>query len=66
MSAPESKSEVVLALAEEFLERYRRGERPSLKEYIDGHPQLAAVLRAHLTPDRPALLRAHHALVPAG
>ncbi|WP_145272702.1 protein kinase domain-containing protein [Tautonia plasticadhaerens] len=28
-------------LAEEFAERFRRGERPSLKEYIDRHPDLA-------------------------
>jgi WD40 repeat protein/serine/threonine protein kinase/tetratricopeptide (TPR) repeat protein len=28
-------------LAEEFAGRYRRGERPSLKEYIDRHPELA-------------------------
>src|SRR5262245_32801200 len=42
MSASESKSGVVLELAEEFLERYRRGERPPLKEYIDRHPELAA------------------------
>src|SRR5262249_6455690 len=45
MSASESKSAVVLALAEEFLERYRRGERPSLKEYADRHPDLAAEIR---------------------
>jgi WD40 repeat protein/serine/threonine protein kinase len=45
MSAQGSKSEVVLALAEEFLGRYRRGERPSLKEYTDSHPDLAAEIR---------------------
>ena len=28
-------SEVVLELAEEFLERYRQGERPPLQEYIE-------------------------------
>src|SRR5438876_826004 len=28
-------------LADEFAERYRRGERPSLQEYIDRHPELA-------------------------
>src|SRR5262249_15747021 len=36
-----SSSEVVLELAEEFLDRYRRGERPPLKEYIERHPDLA-------------------------
>lgn len=45
MSASESHSEVVLELAEEFLERYRRGERPSLREYTDKHPELAAEIR---------------------
>src|SRR5262245_52952383 len=45
MSATGSKSEVVLGLAEEFLRRYRDGERPSLKEYIDRRPDLAAEIR---------------------
>jgi hypothetical protein len=45
MSAAESKSAVVLALAEEFLDRYRRGERPPLKEYTDRRPDLAADIR---------------------
>src|SRR5262249_21003132 len=45
MSKTGTKSEVVLALAEEFLERYRRGERPALREYIDRHPELAEEIR---------------------
>jgi WD40 repeat protein/serine/threonine protein kinase/predicted Zn-dependent protease len=45
MSTSESKSAVVLELAEEFLERYRQGERPSLKEYTDRHPGMAAEIR---------------------
>src|SRR5262245_35079011 len=45
MSASESKSAAVLELAEEFLERYRQGQRPSLKEYADRHPDLAAEIR---------------------
>jgi eukaryotic-like serine/threonine-protein kinase len=45
MSASESRSVVVLELAEEFLERYRQGQRPSLKEYIDRHPELAAEIK---------------------
>jgi WD40 repeat protein len=45
MSASESKSAAVLELAEEFLERYRQGQRPSLKEYADRHPELAAEIR---------------------
>jgi serine/threonine protein kinase/WD40 repeat protein len=31
----------VEVLAEEFIERYRRGERPPLKEYTDRYPELA-------------------------
>src|SRR5262249_47331450 len=45
MSASESKSAIVLEMAEEFLDRYRRGERPALKEYLDRHPDLAAEIR---------------------
>src|SRR5205823_3656451 len=30
---------------EEFLERYRQGERPSLREYVDRHPELSAEIR---------------------
>ena len=32
-------------LAEEFAERYRNGERPSLKEYTDRYPELAREIR---------------------
>src|SRR5689334_12966267 len=32
-------------LAEEFLERYRRGERPALSEYTRAHPDLAEEIR---------------------
>jgi serine/threonine protein kinase/WD40 repeat protein len=45
MSTSESRSAAVMELAEEFLERYRRGERPSLKEYADRHPGLASEIR---------------------
>src|SRR5690349_10413148 len=45
MSASESNSAAVLELAEEFLERYRQGQRPSLREYIDRYPELAAEIR---------------------
>src|SRR5271166_4232976 len=31
-------------LAEEFADRYRKGERPSLKEYVDRYPDLAESL----------------------
>ena len=45
MSASEARSEIVMELAEEFLERYRKGERPGLKEYADRHPELAGEIR---------------------
>jgi serine/threonine protein kinase len=32
-------------LADEFAERYRRGERPALKEYLDKYPDLADEIR---------------------
>ena len=32
-------------LAEEFAERFRRGERPALKEYTDRYPELADEIR---------------------
>ena len=32
-------------LADEFAERYRRGERPSLTEYVERYPHLAADIR---------------------
>jgi eukaryotic-like serine/threonine-protein kinase len=45
MPASESHAAAVLDLAEEFLERYRAGERPPLSEYTDRHPHLAAEIR---------------------
>lgn len=42
---PESQSELVLELAEEFLERYRNGERPPLREYVERYPRLADEIR---------------------
>src|ERR1700730_6365782 len=45
MSTPPSQSGLVLELAEAFLARYRKGERPALQEYIDRHPELAADIR---------------------
>src|SRR5262249_4977464 len=32
-------------LAEEFIDRYRRGERPPLREYTERHPELAQDIR---------------------
>jgi WD40 repeat protein/serine/threonine protein kinase/predicted negative regulator of RcsB-dependent stress response len=46
MSASESGKYALLdQLAEEFAARFRRGERPSLKEYLDRYPDLAADIR---------------------
>src|SRR6187455_2017516 len=45
-------------LAEEFAARFRRGERPSLQEYIDRAPELADEIRemfpARVKEDQPA------------
>ena len=45
MPSSDSHSSAVLELAEEFLDRYRRGERPGLGEYIERHPELAREIR---------------------
>ncbi|MCY2968756.1 MAG: serine/threonine-protein kinase [Planctomycetota bacterium] len=45
MSHSESFSGEVLELAEEFLARYRKGERPSLAEYVERYPHLAEQIR---------------------
>ena len=41
----DSASGRVLELAEEFLDRYRKGERPSLQEYTDRYPENADEIR---------------------
>ena len=45
MATQTSGRDPVEKLAEEFAERYRRGERPSLAEYIDKYPELAEQIR---------------------
>jgi serine/threonine protein kinase/WD40 repeat protein len=45
MSDAENQRNPVEELAESFLERYRRGERPSITEYVDKHPELADKIR---------------------
>jgi serine/threonine protein kinase len=45
MSASSNPRNPVEALAEEFLARKRRGERPALQEYLDRHPELADEIR---------------------
>ena len=46
MSEPSCEFDPIDDLADAFLERYRRGERPSLSEYTDKHPELAERIRA--------------------
>ena len=50
MSASSSERNPVEELAEEFLERYRRGERPALTEYTTRHPELADQIRDLFPP----------------
>jgi hypothetical protein len=45
MTDPSSERDPVEVLAEEFVERHRRGERPSLTEYADKYPDLADDIR---------------------
>lgn len=45
MNDHDSASSLLLHLAEEFAARCRRGERPSVQEYIDKHPDLAEHIR---------------------
>jgi serine/threonine protein kinase/WD40 repeat protein len=46
MGTSDSERNPVEELAEEFVERYRRGEQPALQEYIDRFPQWADMIRA--------------------
>src|SRR3989442_11529765 len=41
MASEESRMDPVGQLAEEFVARYRRGERPALSEYTEQYPELA-------------------------
>jgi serine/threonine protein kinase/WD40 repeat protein len=45
MTHPGSEPDLLDELAESFLARYRRGERPSLDEYAGRHPELAEQIR---------------------
>ncbi len=45
MTDPETQRNPVEELAEEFLARYRRGERPAVADYADRHPALADEIR---------------------
>ena len=46
MSEPVSSSLSVEALAEDFLERQRQGQRPTVTEYVERYPHLADEIRA--------------------
>ena len=45
MTPSQAERNPIDRLAEEFAERYRRGERPALSEYIRKHPELAEEIR---------------------
>ena len=45
MSQPAAERKLMEVLAEEFVARYRGGERPALAEYIAAHPELADEIR---------------------
>ncbi len=44
-----SKSQVIADLAEEFVERYRRGERPPVSEYTAKYPELAEEIQEFIS-----------------
>ena len=44
-SSDSSRDALLERLAEELVERHRRGEHPALSEYTDRHPDLAAEIR---------------------
>src|SRR5262245_34406428 len=37
--------ELIGRVADEFMDRLARGERPTIEEYAQGHPEIAAILR---------------------
>src|SRR2546425_8175782 len=45
MNCPPSEPDRLDDLAEEFMARFRRGERPSVTEYTEKHPELADEIR---------------------
>jgi serine/threonine protein kinase/Tfp pilus assembly protein PilF len=45
MAESSSERNPLDVLAEEFLDRYRAGERPALSEFIERHPELACEIR---------------------
>jgi hypothetical protein len=61
-SSDSSRDALLERLAEEFVERHRRGEHPALSEYVNRHPDLAADIRDLF----PALVRIEHLKPGAG
>ncbi|WP_435011978.1 WD40 repeat domain-containing serine/threonine protein kinase (plasmid) [Tundrisphaera lichenicola] len=45
MNHPDAETDPLIELADEFVGRYRRGERPSLNEYADRYPEHAERIR---------------------
>ena len=45
MANVDSAADPVAAVADEFIARFRRGERPAISEYTDRHPELAERIR---------------------
>lgn len=45
MQHSESSRETVERLAEDFAKRYRKGERPSLTEYVERYPDQSDEIR---------------------
>jgi tetratricopeptide (TPR) repeat protein/tRNA A-37 threonylcarbamoyl transferase component Bud32 len=45
MTSPNTERDPVEALAAEFMERQRRGQRPNVEEYTAAHPELAEQIR---------------------
>jgi eukaryotic-like serine/threonine-protein kinase len=61
-SSDSSRDALLERLAQEFVERHRRGEHPPVSEYINRHPDLAADIRDLF----PALVRIEHLKPAAG
>src|SRR6266545_3417661 len=72
MNCPSSDRDPVEVLAEEFVERHRSGERPSLTEYTQRHPEHADTIRkvfpalVKMEQLKPAALESPGSGAPAG
>ncbi len=70
MSNQRSKPEILAELAEDFVVRFRRGERPSVNEYVQQHPDLSEdiqkVIKTLLTIEQRASNSASAAAAPDG